>query len=77
MTDEHHSTEDDLIQHRRDKLERIRARGDNPFKYAFARSHTLAQACSDYEAAESEDTSEEGVKLPASVAGRINESGSR
>ena len=71
MTDEHHSTEDDLIQHRRDKLERIRARGENPFKYTFARSHTLAQARGDYEAAEKEDTSEEGVKLPVSVAGRI------
>jgi hypothetical protein len=31
MADQH-STEEDLIQHRLDKLARIRARGDEPFK---------------------------------------------
>ena len=42
MTDEtHHSTEQDLIQHRLDKLERIRARGQNPYRHSFERSSTI------------------------------------
>ena len=31
--EEHHSAEDELIQNRIDKMERMRARGDEPFKY--------------------------------------------
>ena len=38
---DHHTTEDDLRQHRLQKLERIRARGDEPFKTKFERSHTI------------------------------------
>jgi lysyl-tRNA synthetase class 2 len=49
---EHHSTEDDLRQYRLAKLERIRARGDEPFKYAFARTGAIADIRAMCEAAE-------------------------
>lgn len=44
MEAQHHSTEDDLRRHRLDKLARIRERGDEPYKYVFKRSCTIAQA---------------------------------
>ena len=49
---EHHSTEQDLIQQRLAKAERIRSRGDEPFKYAFERSCSIAEARARFEKAE-------------------------
>jgi lysyl-tRNA synthetase class II len=52
MDDTHHSMEQDLIANRVAKLERIRARGDEPFKYIFDRSCAIAEARRAYEEAE-------------------------
>ena len=72
MTDEtHHSTEDDLIQNRINKMERWRARGDEPFKYKFERSCTLAEACATFEESEKVAEDPESVEIPVTVAGRI------
>ena len=72
MTEEtHHSTEDDLIQNRINKMERWRARGDEPFKYKFERSCTLAEACAALEEAESNTDDPDAIDLPVKVAGRI------
>ena len=49
---EHHSTEQDLRQNSIAKLERIRARGDEPFKYLFHRSHVIGEARAAFETAE-------------------------
>ncbi len=50
MTDEaHHSTEQDLIQNRIDKAERIRARGGEPYKYTFERSCTVGETWAAFE----------------------------
>jgi len=61
----------DLRQHRVEKMERIRARGDEPFKYAYRRSHNLAAARAAFEAAEPEGTEENPAEVPARLAGRI------
>ena len=71
MTEEHHSTEQDLRQHRVDKLERIRARGDEPFKYAFERSCTIAEARAAFEQAEAATEDPESIDVPSTLAGRI------
>jgi lysyl-tRNA synthetase, class II len=71
MTEEHHSTEQELRQHRIDKMERIRARGDNPFKHAFDRSCAIADARAAFEAAETAAENKEDISVPARVAGRI------
>lgn len=72
MTEEsHHSTEDDLIQNRINKMERWRARGDEPFKYTFERSHSLAEACAAFEAVEAESEDPDAIRVPVTVAGRI------
>lgn len=69
---EHHSTEQELRQHRIDKLERIRARGDEPFKYTFERSATIGEATNALEAAESTAAPDTHAELPAqAIAGRI------
>jgi len=68
---EHHSTEQELRQHRIDKLERIRARGDEPFKHAFERSSLIAAARDGFEAAEQTATEEEPAQVPATLAGRM------
>lgn len=47
----HHSTEDDLRQNRVDKLARFRARGDEPFKYSFDRTSSIAEARAAFEKA--------------------------
>lgn len=49
---EHHSNEQELRQHRLDKLARIRARGDEPYKYIFQRSHLIGAARAAFEALE-------------------------
>ena len=71
MDEAHHSTEEELIQHRIAKLERIRARGDEPFKYRFERSGPIAEARAAYESAEAETDDTEAIHLPVAVAGRM------
>lgn len=67
----HHSTEQDLIQHRLDKLARIRGRGDEPFKYKFKRSCSIAEARAMWEKAEAETEDKESIDIHVSVAGRM------
>jgi len=69
--EEHHSTEQDLRQHRLDKLERIRAREDEPYKYEFARSTMIADARADFEAAEQAAAEGVPVELSHALAGRL------
>lgn len=64
--------ENELRQHRLDKLDRIYARGDNPYKYTFDRSTMIGAARDVLEATESDTP--DGEELPAQnvrVAGRI------
>lgn len=67
---EHHSTEQELIQNRIEKLERIRARGDNPFKHKFVRTATIPEAVAAFTKAESV-ASETPPSQQATLAGRI------
>jgi lysyl-tRNA synthetase class 2 len=72
MTDERrHSTEQDLIQNRIRKLERIRGRGDDPFKYRFDRTHAIGEARAAFEQAEAASEHREQAALDARVAGRM------
>ena len=71
MMSEHHSTEDDLIQNRIEKMERFRARNDEPFKYVFERSCRIGQARAAFEGAEAGAEDPETIDIPVSVAGRI------
>ena len=72
MEQEHQSTEQELRQHRIDKLERIRARGDEPFKYSFERSSLIGPACAAYEEIEAVAGEEEHPELAdQALAGRI------
>lgn len=71
MTEEHHSTEADLKQHRLDKLDRIRARGEEPFKYIFARSSSIDAARAAFEEQEKAATDPAAAQIPASLAGRV------
>ena len=67
----HHSTEQDLIEHRIRKLERIRARGDEPFKYAFKRTSTIRDARQAYEAAEAATENKDEIDIHVTIAGRM------
>lgn len=60
-----------LIQHRMDKLERIRERGDEPFKYDFDRSGLIGPARDEFEAAEAAAGEEGETDVPARLAGRL------
>ncbi len=60
---------DELTQHRLDKLGRIRERGDNPFKYGFTRSSSIADARAAFEKAEA--AGGENPSVPAVLAGRM------
>jgi lysyl-tRNA synthetase class 2 len=72
MTDDvHHSTEQDLRANRIAKLERIRARGDEPFKYTFERSCTIAEARAAYEQAEQATEDKDRIDIPVKLAGRM------
>ncbi len=71
MEQEHHSTEQDLRQFRVDKLERIRGRGDDPFKYVFKRSGMIAEARAAFEEAEKTASEEHPAEAPATLAGRM------
>lgn len=65
---------DELTQHRLDKLERIRERGDVPYKYNFDRSMTIAEARTALEAAEAkmpEDSEDKATIESLSLAGRM------
>jgi lysyl-tRNA synthetase class 2 len=65
------TTAEDLRQHRLDKLARIRERGDEPFKYAFARSSMIAEARTAYTDAEQGATEDNPAEVPATLAGRM------
>jgi lysyl-tRNA synthetase class 2 len=64
-------TESDLLKHRLNKLEKIRTRGDEPFKYTFERSHTLAVARSAFETAEQAAAEGAELSIPVRLAGRV------
>jgi len=68
---QHHSTEQDLIQHRLNKLDRVRGRGDEPFKYRFERSTTIGAARAEFEQAEAATQNAEQIDLHVTVAGRM------
>jgi lysyl-tRNA synthetase class 2 len=61
----------DLIQHRLNKLERIRERGDEAFKYEFDRSHTIGEARDLFEQAEADGTDAESIDIAVTIAGRM------
>lgn len=63
--------EEELIQHRHDKLARIRARGDNPFKYTFTRSCCIAEARETFEANEANPANSGPTTVGATLAGRV------
>lgn len=71
MTQEYHSTEEELRQHRIVKLERIRARGDEPYKYAFERSCSIGEARKAFEEAEAGTDDPESIDVQVRVAGRV------
>ena len=60
-----------LIQHRLDKLDRIRERGDEPFKYEFDRSSLILPAREAFEKAEAEAGEDGEAEVPAKLAGRL------
>ena len=70
-TDEHHSTEHELIQFRIDKMQRIRDRGDEPFKYTFDRTCSIGEARAAYEKAEQETEDSASIDITVRLAGRI------
>jgi len=65
------ASEVDLLQNRLNKLARIRERGDEPFKYTFARTHKAGQARAAFEASEKESAGEFEVEQNVSLAGRV------
>ena len=69
--DAHHSTEQELLRHRLDKLERLRARGIEPYPYSFARSSSIAEARSLFEDVEKGVAEGETASIPATLAGRM------
>ncbi len=71
MDGEHRTMEDDLIGNRMAKMARLRARGDEPFKYTFDRSSTIEAARGAYEAADAETEDKESIHIPARLAGRL------
>ena len=71
MEEMHHSTEEELRQNRIAKLERIRARGDEPYKYQFARSQCIGSARRAFETAEAAATPEAPAEIAATLAGRL------
>ncbi|MFM1919227.1 MAG: hypothetical protein RLZZ303_861 [Candidatus Hydrogenedentota bacterium] len=64
-------SESDLLQHRLNKLARIREQGDEPFKYVFDRSHRIAAARAEFEAAEQHASGELEVQISVRLAGRV------
>ena len=74
MTTSSHSTADELRQHRLDKLARIRARGDEPYKYTFERTALIVDVRRQFEeleAAQGEANGEGAELASVTVAGRL------
>ncbi|MBI4556703.1 MAG: lysine--tRNA ligase [Candidatus Hydrogenedentes bacterium] len=71
MHQEHHSSEQDLIQNRLQKLSHIRSRGDEPFKHKFERSSLIGEARAAFEAAEKEAADPQEIHVEAVLAGRM------
>ena len=69
--DPNEAQESDLLRNRVNKMERARARGDEPFKFAFERSSGIAEARRLYEAAETATGDPESIDLSAALAGRM------
>ncbi len=64
--------ENNVERERKEKLDRLRARGVDPYPHRSARTHTIAQAVAAYEAAESRaPAGAEPDPIPVCVAGRI------
>lgn len=63
--------EAELRRHRLAKLDRFRERDDNPYKYAFERSHSISEVRQRFETMETEAAGAETEPLPACLAGRI------
>ncbi|MBW7863138.1 MAG: lysine--tRNA ligase [Candidatus Hydrogenedentes bacterium] len=69
---EHHGAEAELRRHRILKLERIRERGDEPFKYACVRTHLIGAARDAFEEIERGAEPDSGPELPGvQLAGRV------
>lgn len=61
-----------VLRHRREKLDRIRERGIEPFAYVYERSHTSSEANAAFEGAEAAETlTETGQGPSVRFAGRI------
>lgn len=71
MDDTTTTDHNELIQHRLDKLARIRERGDEPYKYSFERSSLIGAARAEFEAAEAKTDDADGIDLPVRLAGRL------
>lgn len=67
----HKGGQTELLRHRLAKLENIRARGDEPFKYLYTRSHTIKDIRNLYEQRESQQQDSPPEPIPAQLAGRI------
>jgi len=65
------STEQELRLNRIRKMERFKARGDEPYKRKFERSHAIAEARAAFETLESGAAAPEEAVLDAVLAGRI------
>ena len=63
--------ETELRRHRIAKLERFLDRGDEPYKYAYERTHSIQAARSAFEDLETRAAGAEFAPLPAALAGRI------
>ncbi|OQB33805.1 MAG: Lysine--tRNA ligase [Candidatus Hydrogenedentes bacterium ADurb.Bin170] len=63
--------EQELRRHRLAKLDRIRQRGDEPYKYVFDRTHSIGDARNLLESMEKEADENEPPAFPARLAGRI------
>ncbi len=69
--DESRGGEAELRRHRLAKLERIRARNEEPFAYQYNRSHCIADVRREFEDAEASATEEAPATVDARLAGRI------
>lgn len=69
--DTHRSTEQELIQNRVNKMERFRSRADEPFKYTFHRSCSIADARNDFEKAEAEGRDLQQNRIQVTLSGRL------
>jgi len=70
--DQHqHTTENELRQHRLDKLERIRERGEEPYAFLYERTSLIGAAREHFEGLETEATEEAPAEYPVHLAGRV------